>query len=54
MNRTNILFACAGAAGLFTAITGLWLTDWHGGHASPVAARLAWGPGSFELHGSFR
>jgi hypothetical protein len=54
MNRTNILFACAGAAGLFTAITGLWLTDWHGGRASPAAASLALGPGSLELHGTFR
>ena len=54
MNRTNILFACAGAASLFTAITGIWLTDWHGGHAAPSTASLAVGPGSLELRGSFR
>ena len=57
MNRTNILFACAGAGAVFTAVTGLWLTDWHGGKAPPTAptgASLVLGPGSLELAGTFR
>jgi hypothetical protein len=57
MNRTNILFACAGVGAIFTTVTGLWLTDWHGDRgraASSAAATLAVGPGSFELRGRFR
>jgi hypothetical protein len=58
MNRTNILFGCAGAAAVFTAVTGIWLTSWHGSHAAPpdapATATLALGPGSLQLLGTFR
>jgi hypothetical protein len=57
MNRTNIFFALAGAGAAFTAVTGIWLTDWHGGrdaHAASAGASLVLGPGSLQLAGTFR
>ncbi len=55
MNRTNVFFALAGAGAAFTTVTGIWLTDWHGGHsAAPAGASLVVGPGSLQLAGTFR
>lgn len=55
MNRTNVMFAVAGAGAVFTAVTAIWLTDWHGhGSRSTTAASLGLGPGSLELRGTFR
>jgi len=57
MNRTNILLACAGAGAVFTVVTGLWLTDWHGGkdaQSASTRASLVLGPGSLQLAGTFR
>jgi len=54
MNRTNVFFALAGAGAAFTAVTGIWLTDWHGGHSGAASASLVVGPGSLQLAGTFR
>ena len=53
MNRTNVMFAIAGAGAAFTAVTAIWLTDWHGGGRATTAS-LGVGPGSLELDGTFR
>jgi tetratricopeptide (TPR) repeat protein len=53
MNRTNVMFAIAGAGAVFTAVTGIWLTDWHGGGRATTAS-LGAGPGSLQLYGTFR
>ncbi len=54
MNRTNVFFALAGAGAAFTAVTGIWLTDWHGSHSDARTASLVLGPGSLTLAGTFR
>jgi hypothetical protein len=54
MTRTNIMFAIAGAGAVFTAVTAIWLTDWHGHGRSATTASLGLGPGSLQLVGAFR
>jgi hypothetical protein len=53
MNRTNVMFAIAGAGAVFTAVTAIWLTDWHGA-AHATTASLGVGAGSLQLYGTFR
>jgi hypothetical protein len=53
MNRTNVVFGVAGAGAVFTAVTAIWLTDWHG-HDASATARLGVGPGTLTLAGTFR
>ncbi len=53
MNRTNVMFAIAGAGAVFTAVTAIWLTDWHGDGRATTAS-LGAGPGSLQLYGTFR
>jgi hypothetical protein len=54
MTRTNVMFAIAGAGAAFTAVTAIWLTDWHGHGASSSTASLGLGLGSLQLVGTFR
>jgi hypothetical protein len=58
MNRTNALLAGTIVAGVFTGVTGLWLTDWRGTDRTRAdragLAGIVLAPGSVAVHGTFR